>query len=48
MSAPDWFIRLQSLVLRFPELGITGDLSMLTMAEAWGLYLFLSRLADGA
>ena len=48
MSAPDWFIRLQMLVLRFPELGIGGDLSALTTAEAWGLFLYLSRLADGA
>ena len=48
MSAPDWFIRLQTLVLRFPEQGFGSDLSALTTAEAWGLYLYLSRLADGA
>ena len=40
--------RLQCLVARFPELRIGADLAALTLAEAWGPYALLSRLADGA
>ena len=39
--------RLQMLCNRFSYLGMGADLAALSINEAWGLYLFLSRLADG-
>ncbi|WP_283743748.1 hypothetical protein [Sideroxydans sp. CL21] len=47
MNNLDWMERLQCLAVRFSHLGIGADLTALSMIEAWGLYLFLSRLADG-
>jgi hypothetical protein len=47
MNNLDWMERLQSLSVRFSHLGIGADLAALSIVEAWGLYLFLSRLADG-
>lgn len=47
MNNLDWMERLQSLSVRFSHLGVGADLAALSMIEAWGLYLFLSRLADG-
>lgn len=46
MSNETWLDRLQYLSVRFSNLGIGEDLAALSMIEAWGLYLFLSRLAD--
>ena len=46
MSSETWLDRLQYLSVRFSYLGIGADLAALSMIEAWGLYLFLSRLAD--
>lgn len=43
----DWLERLQCLSVRFSHLGIGADIAALSIVEAWGLYLFLSRLADG-
>lgn len=43
-----WMERLYSLAARFPQLGIGGDLAALPAADLWGLYRFLSRIADGA
>ncbi len=40
--------RLQCLAARFPELGMSADLAALSAADLWGLYRFLSRIADGA
>ncbi len=48
MTAAAWLDRLQCLAARFPEHGIGADLVGLAMVDLWGLYLFLSRLADGA
>lgn len=48
MRPPAWLDRLQCLAARLPGLGIGPELAALSMAEAWGVYLFLSRLADGA
>ena len=48
MSAPAWLERLEWLVARFPEYGIGADLAALTVADCWGLYRFLVRIADGA
>jgi hypothetical protein len=47
MTAPAWVDRLQCLAIRFPELGIGADLAGLSAADLWGLYRFLSRLANG-
>lgn len=40
-------VRLQSLSVGFLSFGISADLAALTIIEAWGLYRFLPRLADG-
>ncbi len=40
-----WVDELQSLAARFGSYGIGPDLAGLTLAQAWGLYLFLARLA---
>ncbi len=47
MNNLDWLERLQCLSVRFSHLGIGADLAALSVIEAWGLYCFLSRLADG-
>ena len=39
--------RLQTLLNRFSHLGIGADLAALSVIELWGLYCYLSRLADG-
>ena len=45
MNAPAWLEDLQALAARFAGLGIGPDLAALTLAEAWGLYRFLARIA---
>ena len=47
MNNLDWLERLQCLSARFAHLGMGADLSALSVIEAWGLYRFLARLADG-
>ena len=47
MNNLDWLERLQSLSVRFSHLGIGADLAALSVIEAWGVYRYLSRLADG-
>lgn len=47
MHSETWLERLQCLSVRFSHLGIGADIAALSIIEAWGLYLFLSRLADG-
>jgi hypothetical protein len=48
MTAPCWLGRLQLLAARCPGLCISPDLAALTLAEAWGLYRALVRIAGGA
>jgi hypothetical protein len=48
MMPPDWRERLPWLVARFSHLGISADASALSAAEAWALFRYLSRLAEGA
>jgi len=49
MTAPEsWLQRLYGLVARFPEYGIGADTIALSSADLWGVYRFLSRVADGA
>lgn len=47
MNNLDWPEQLQCLSVRFSHLGIGADIAALALVEAWGLYLHLSRLADG-
>ncbi len=44
---PSWFDELQLLTARFSGFGIGPDLVGLTLADAWGMYRFLQRLACG-
>ena len=46
MNSETWE-HLQMLCNRFSYLGLGADLAALSITEAWGLYLFLSRLGDG-
>ena len=48
MRAPARLERLQWLVARFPQYGIGADVFAPSVADAWGLYRFLARAADGA
>jgi hypothetical protein len=47
MRPAAWLERLQWLVARFPECEVDPDLGALCIADAWGVYRFLSRLANG-
>lgn len=47
MNNLGWLERLQMLCNRFVHLGMGADLAALSVIELWGLYLFLSRLAEG-
>ena len=46
MNDENWLERLQVLLVRYSDLGITDDIAGLSLIELWGLYRFLSRLAD--
>ena len=43
-----WFDELQSLAARLGGYGIGPDLAGLTLAQAWGLFVFLRCLTGGA
>ena len=48
MSRPaSWLVELQALAERFSGYGIGPDIAGLTLAEAWGLFVFLRRIAQG-
>lgn len=47
MNSEIWLERLQMLLVRFSHLGIGADIAAMDLAALWGLYCFLSRLADG-
>ena len=47
IRAASWLDELQALAVRFSGYGIGPDLAGLTLAQAWGLFLFLHRLAAG-
>jgi len=38
--------RVQTLAVRLSHLGLGPDLAALTLAELWGVYRFLQRLAN--
>ena len=46
MTDENWLERLQVLLVRFSDLGISGDVAGLSLTELWGVYCFLSRLAE--
>lgn len=47
MRPVNWLERLQWLAIRFSEYGVGADLAALAMADLWGLYVFLQRMAKG-
>jgi len=47
VRAEGWLDRLQYLVARFPQAGAGQDLAGMAMADLWGLYCFLQRMAEG-
>ncbi|CAG1013312.1 hypothetical protein ANAEL_04666 [Anaerolineales bacterium] len=47
MNSETWLKRLQTLCNRFAHLGMGADITALSIIELWGVYLFLSRLAEG-
>lgn len=47
MKPAAWLEDLQALAARFAGLGIGPDLATVTLAEAWGIFVFLRRLAKG-
>lgn len=44
MTAGAWLERLESLSVRLPAYGMSADLTLLTVAELWGLYRLLLRM----
>jgi hypothetical protein len=48
MSSPsDWQARLCELMACFPQHRAGADVACLSLADLWGLYRFLARLAEG-
>ena len=47
MSAAAWLDELQLLAARFSSYGIGPNLAGLTLAQAWGPFVFLRRVAAG-
>jgi len=46
MNSNHWLNHLQMLIARFSHLGIGQDIASLSLIELWGVYCYLSRLAD--
>jgi hypothetical protein len=40
----DWLTRLEMLIAKYNY--VSADIATLTLIEAWGVYLYLSRLAE--
>lgn len=40
--------RVQALAARLPWLGVGPDLGAMPLADLWGVYCFLTRMAEGA
>ena len=47
MNRACWLSELELLAVRFGGYGVCPDLAGLTLADAWGLYRYLSRIAAG-
>ena len=48
MTGPAWIEELQMLAARLSGYGIGPDMAGLTLAQAWGVFVFLRRIAGGA
>ena len=48
MNHEPWLERLYWLAERCSQWGVYPDLAALSLADLWGLYCFLSRIADGS
>ena len=48
MTGAPWIEELQWLAVRFSGYGIGPDVAGLTLAQAWGVFVFLRRVAGGA
>ena len=48
MTGAPWIEELQMLAVRLSVYGIGPDLAGLTLAQAWGVLVFLRRMAVGA
>lgn len=46
MNSNHWLERLQTLIARFSHLGIGADIALLSLIDAWALYLHLLRLIE--
>lgn len=46
-GAEHWIDRLQALAARFPQYAIGQDLAGLAVADLWGVYRYLQRIAEG-
>lgn len=47
MRPKAWLERLQWLAARFPEYGLGQDLAVLSAADLFGVFRFLSRVVRG-
>ena len=48
MTGAPWLEELEMLAVRFSGYGIGPDVASLTLAQAWGVFVFLRRMAGGA
>lgn len=46
MNNQYWLNELEMLLARFSYIGISADMATIGILEAWGLYCYLSRLAE--
>lgn len=46
MRDPEWLSDLNRLIARAQSLGIGNELTGFGLCELWGLYCFLSHIAD--
>ena len=46
MTGACWLDELHYLIARSSNLGINGDVALMSMTELWGLYSLLRRLAE--
>jgi hypothetical protein len=46
MNERTWMAEMHALAARVAGYGVTPDLAALTVAEAWGVFVFLRRLAE--
>ena len=46
MNNEHWLLQLNTLLVKYSHMGINTELASLTLIDAWGLYLYLVRLAE--